>query len=238
MRSSDKIEEFNLKKLLDGAPNPGRGEDTDYIYCPEKYFIPDAKVGEPYEGYCKFKAPKNLSGYEQYKIHWHKEHAQEKVLKVTKIKSRIGEGYLVQVDLVTKGGELIERLIHLELHNFSRDFTQPWDINIYELGNVNLHARNTSLPTELIRQRFKMMDEIDSAKIEDKKEYDCKYTDKISEAEEWQKEGFKVTHISNGLVWLRRKVEDGLFIEKFKNDKEFREKVLSEGGSKESDPHN
>jgi hypothetical protein len=67
-----------------------------------------------------------------------------------------------------------------------------------------------------------------------KKEYDVRYTDNIAEAEKWQNEGFKACHVSSGKIWMRRKVEDGLFIEKMQNDKAFREKVLREGGYKTS----
>lgn len=72
-------------------------------------------------------------------------------------------------------------------------------------------------------------------KKEYKKEYDVRTTDSIAEAEEWQKEGFKVSHVGFGKIFMRRKVEDSRFIEKFQNDKAFREKVLREGGYKDSD---
>lgn len=64
---------------------------------------------------------------------------------------------------------------------------------------------------------------------EDKKEYDVRTTDSIAEAEKWQNEGFEVAHVSNGKIWMRRKVEDGLFIEYLKNNKELLEK-LKQGG--------
>jgi hypothetical protein len=68
-----------------------------------------------------------------------------------------------------------------------------------------------------------------------KKEYDVRVTDSIAEAEKWQQEGFKVSHVGSGKIFMRRKVEDSRFIEKFQNDKAFREKVLREGGYKGSD---
>ena len=72
-------------------------------------------------------------------------------------------------------------------------------------------------------------------KREYKKEYDVRTTDSIAEAETWQKEGFGVAWISHGKIFMRRKVEIGLFIEKYQNDKAFREKVDREGGYKTSD---
>jgi hypothetical protein len=63
---------------------------------------------------------------------------------------------------------------------------------------------------------------------EDKKVYDVRSTDSIAEAEKWQQEGFKVHCIMDGKILMRRKVEDSLFIERLRNDKAFREKVLEE----------
>ena len=68
-----------------------------------------------------------------------------------------------------------------------------------------------------------------------KKEFDVRATDSIAEAEKWQQEGFKVECIGFGKIFMKRKVEDSLFIEKMRHNKAFREKVLREGGYKTSD---
>ena len=65
-----------------------------------------------------FTAPKTLKGYEDYKEHWFREHANEQEMAVRKVKYPYGDAYYISVDLTTKGGKLIEHLVRLDIHRF------------------------------------------------------------------------------------------------------------------------
>ena len=98
-----KKEEFSVRKLLDGAPKPS--DNYDKLYCPNKRYLAPVP-GQPLWENCSFTAPKTLSGYEAYKEHWFKEHANEQEMAVRKVKSQAGDAYYVSIDLMTNCAKL------------------------------------------------------------------------------------------------------------------------------------
>jgi lipopolysaccharide biosynthesis protein len=60
-------------------------------------------------------------------------------MAVRKIKSQYGDAYYVSIDLVTKGGKLIEHLVRLHVHRF--DANSRWKANIEAIAeDVDLFA--------------------------------------------------------------------------------------------------
>jgi hypothetical protein len=152
-----KKEEFNVRKLLDGAPKPSKNYDK--LYCPNKRYLTPVP-GQPLWENCNFTAPKTISGYEAYKEHWYKEHANEQEMTVRKVKSQWGDAYYVSVDLATKGGKLIEHLVRLDVHRF--DVNSRWMANICGIAeNVDLFAATLRLDEAMIhlREQKKRADE-------------------------------------------------------------------------------
>jgi hypothetical protein len=91
-----KKEEFSVRKLLDGAPKP---HNYEKLYCPNKRYLTPTP-GQPLWENCSFTAPKTLGGYEAYKEHWFKEHANEQEMAVRKVKSQVGDAYYISIDLM------------------------------------------------------------------------------------------------------------------------------------------
>jgi hypothetical protein len=152
-----KKEEFSVKKLLDGAPKPS--DNYDKLYCPNKRYLTPA-MGQPLWENCNFTATKTLSGYEAYKEHWYKEHANEQEMAVRKVKSQSGDAYFISVDLVTKGGKLIEHLVNLGVHRF--DANSRWEANVCAIADdVDLFAGALRLDAAMahLREHKKRADE-------------------------------------------------------------------------------
>jgi hypothetical protein len=101
---------------------------------------------------CDFTAPKTVSGYEAYKEHWYKEHANEQEMAVRKVKSPWGDAYYISVDLVTKSGKLIEHIVRLDVHRF--DANSRWVANICGIAeNVDLFAAAMRLDEAMVHLR-------------------------------------------------------------------------------------
>ena len=152
-----KKDEFSVRKLLDGAPKPSNNYDK--LYCPNKRYLTPIP-GQPMWENCNFTAPKTLSGYEAYKEHWYKEHADEQEMAVRKVKSQYGDDYYVSVDLVTKGGKLIEHLVRLEIGRFDKN--SRWRANICGIADtVDLFATTLRLDEAMahLKAHKKRMDE-------------------------------------------------------------------------------
>jgi hypothetical protein len=148
-RRLPKKDEFSVKKLLDGAPKPS--DNYDKLYCSNKRFLSPVP-GQPLWENCDFTAPKTLSGYEAYKQHWFKEHANEQEMAIRKIKSPYGDAYYIIVDLVTKSGKLIEHLIQLDVHRF--DAKSRWVANICEISeNIDLSAAAVRMDDAMVYLR-------------------------------------------------------------------------------------
>ncbi|MGA2683035.1 MAG: hypothetical protein ABSF44_14690 [Candidatus Bathyarchaeia archaeon] len=152
-----KKEEFSVRKLLDGAPKPSNNYDK--LYCTNKRYLTPTP-GQPLWENCNFTAPKTLSGYEAYKEHWYKEHANEQEMAVRKVKSQVGDAYFISVDLVTKGGKLLEHLVNLDVHRF--DANSKWEANVCAIAeNVDLFAGVLRLDDAMVhlREQKKRADE-------------------------------------------------------------------------------
>jgi hypothetical protein len=151
-----KKEEFSVRKLLDGAPKP---HNYEKLYCPNKRYLTPTP-GQPLWENCSFTAPKTLSGYEAYKEHWFKEHANEQEMAVRKVKSQAGDAYYVSIDLITKGGKLIEHIVRLHVYRF--DVNSRWVANICGIAeNVDLVATTMRLDEAMahLRAQKKRADE-------------------------------------------------------------------------------
>ncbi len=57
---------------------------------------------------------------------------------------------------------------------------------------------------------------------------DTRTADSIAQAEEWQKEGYRVELIHGGKIFMKIELEKSLFKEKFEHEKEFRKKIEEE----------
>ena len=58
--------------------------------------------------------------------------------------------------------------------------------------------------------------------------FDVRATESIAQAEEWQKDDYRVEDISSDQIIMKKELEKILFREKLEHDKEFRKKVLEE----------
>ena len=65
-------------------------------------------------------------------------------MAVRKVKSQVGDAYYISIDLMTKGGKLIEHLVRLDVHRF--DVNSRWIANICAIAeNVDLFATTMRL---------------------------------------------------------------------------------------------
>ena len=65
-------------------------------------------------------------------------------------------------------------------------------------------------------------------KIKNGQVNDTKVTDNIAQAEEWQKDDYRVECIHSGQIFMKKELEKILFKEKLQHDREFRKKVLED----------